>query len=375
MNKIKYDLFLSYNAIDAHFVQLLASTLSDFGLRVWFDKWELVPGQAWALQLEQVITESAAIGICIGKRGVEKKSRQELDLASWVQARNQSYLIIPILLPNASPADIPLSLRAIEFADFREGLSSTPGISTLISVIRKKSNPVDPLYRESEQTKKESTNEHEMANTLLQLGSIAYRQGDFAEARRLYNESLEISKKLGNQIGIASTLHQLGMITQDQGDFAEARRLYNESLEIKHELGDQNGIAITLHNLAAVEQDQGDFAEARRLYNESLEISKKLGNQIGIASTLHNIATLARYQRKFAEARRLYNESLEISKKLGDQSGIAITFHELGTLAEDQGNLEEAAHQFREALNIFEKLRMPYAEIARESLNRVESEE
>ena len=75
-----------------------------------------------------------------------------------------------------------------------------------------------------------------------------------------------------------------------------------------------------------------------------------------------------------AEARRLYDESLEIKEKLGDQSGIAVTLGQLGLLAMGAGDKEAARRLLREALSIFERLGSPYAELARQSLERVESE-
>lgn len=73
-----------------------------------------------------------------------------------------------------------------------------------------------------------------------------------------------------------------------------------------------------------------------------------------------------------AEERTQYRESLRIGRALGDQNGIASTLHQLGKLAEIDGDKKDAVRLFREALTIFEKLKSPSAEIARESLKRVE---
>jgi tetratricopeptide (TPR) repeat protein len=230
------------------------------------------------------------------------------------------------------------------------------------------------LYNESLKINKTLDYESGIASTLHQLGKLAQEQGEVEEARRLYNESLEIKKRFGNQSGIASTLHQLAMLAQIQEEVEEARRLYDESLEIKRKLGNQSGIAVTLHQLGRLAEDKGEVEEARRLYNESLEIEKKLGNQSGIALSLHQLAILAHNQEDIEEARRLYKQSLEITKRLGNQSGIASTLHQLGRLAEDETDMVNAARLFREALVIFKRLKSPDAEIARESLERVEKE-
>ena len=43
-----YDAFLSHSHEDAEIVEALATRLEDdAGLRVWLDKWVLVPGEPW----------------------------------------------------------------------------------------------------------------------------------------------------------------------------------------------------------------------------------------------------------------------------------------------------------------------------------------
>src|SRR5437868_13237329 len=103
MNKLKYDLFLSYSRLDAQVAQLLAACLSDNGVRVWFNQWELVPGQDWGDLPRQAMEQSGAIGICIGSNSINWWNEQELDIALTIHHLS----LIPILLPRASSTDIP----------------------------------------------------------------------------------------------------------------------------------------------------------------------------------------------------------------------------------------------------------------------------
>src|SRR6266566_171099 len=100
------------------------------------------------------------------------------------------------------------------------------------------------------------------ANALHELGTIAYLQGNFEEARQFHQESLTIKEQLGDQIGRASSLHHLGMIAQRQGNFEETRQLYQQSLTITERLGDQNGRANSLYQLGSLAFEQGDFEKA-----------------------------------------------------------------------------------------------------------------
>jgi len=214
--------------------------------------------------------------------------------------------------------------------------------------------------------------EKSIARRLHNLAITYQNQGDLDEARSLYQQSLDINRKLGDQSGVASSLGQLGLLAQEEGKLDEARSLYQQSLDINQKFSNQKGIATALGQLGSLAHDQGDFDEARSLYQQGLDIWRMLGEQGGIATLLHQLGHLAQILGDLDEARSFYLQSLDIDRKLGDQFSIACALGQLGLLAEDEGDKIEAARLYREALTIFERLRSPYTELARESLERVE---
>jgi tetratricopeptide (TPR) repeat protein len=191
---------------------------------------------------------------------------------------------------------------------------------------------------------------------LHELGNLAHRRGEHAEAERLYRQSLAINERLGDQAGMATSYHQLGMLAQDRGDLAEAERLYRQSLTINQELGDQAGMAASYGQLGRLAQDRGDPAEAERLYRQSLAINERLGNQAGIAGSYHQLGRLAQDRGDLAEAERLYRQSLTIKERLGNQAGMATSYHQLGILAQNRGDPAEAERLYRQSLTIKERL-------------------
>ena len=64
MSELNYDLCINYNKKDIKNVESLASEISDNGLRIWFDKWELVPGEGWQVNVVDALSRSAGIAIC-----------------------------------------------------------------------------------------------------------------------------------------------------------------------------------------------------------------------------------------------------------------------------------------------------------------------
>src|SRR5207244_11469802 len=74
------------------------------------------------------------------------------------------------------------------------------------------------------------------AETSGNLGVIAYKRRQFAEARRLYEESLRLYQALGDPVGVALMCHNLGEIAEQDGDAAAAVRLFFHAERIFREL-------------------------------------------------------------------------------------------------------------------------------------------
>jgi hypothetical protein len=62
----RYDVFLSYHWRDQAHVEAIAHWLRAKGLKVFLDRWYLVPGQPWPQALEGVLSSCGAVAVCIG---------------------------------------------------------------------------------------------------------------------------------------------------------------------------------------------------------------------------------------------------------------------------------------------------------------------
>jgi hypothetical protein len=101
MVKSEYDVFLSYDHSDADAVEDIGRALALKGIRVWFDKWILVPGQSWQQAMAKGLAQAAACAVCIGKRTARGWFQQEVERALDLQAQDPNYRVIPVLLPDA----------------------------------------------------------------------------------------------------------------------------------------------------------------------------------------------------------------------------------------------------------------------------------
>ena len=172
----------------------------------------------------------------------------------------------------------------------------------------------------------------ETVDWLIQLGNISSHLGEYEEAYKRYKECLTIYTELGHNGGISSILSNLGSLAATRGDYSEARQYFEQSLEIKRAIEEKNGEAHVLRNLAALAIIEGDYTRARRYYEQSLSLSQELGEQSAIASSLIGLADLAVIENNHSRAGELFIKGLNLQRNIGNKAGIATSLEEVAIL-------------------------------------------
>lgn len=126
------DTFLSHSHDDAPWVEELARRLEDqCALKVWLDKWVLVPGKSWQQAMARGLEEAASCAVFIGAHTPKGWFQEEIERALDLQTRNPNFRVIPVLLPDADPSSIPSFLSLRTWADFRNGQDSDYALHVL----------------------------------------------------------------------------------------------------------------------------------------------------------------------------------------------------------------------------------------------------
>ena len=81
--QFKYDVFISHSSQDKPAVRELAERLRRDGLRVWFDEWEIKPGDAILLKLQAGLEQARTLVLVMS---------QHASVSEWVTFEHHSVL-------------------------------------------------------------------------------------------------------------------------------------------------------------------------------------------------------------------------------------------------------------------------------------------
>jgi predicted ATPase/transcriptional regulator with XRE-family HTH domain len=211
---------------------------------------------------------------------------------------------------------------------------------------------------------------HLRMQVLACIGSIAWKQGDYAKVTAVMTESLALSRALGATSMVAYALMILGVAARDQGNYTQAGSLLSESLALKRALGDPApAVLMHLGQLALVQED---YSQSQRLGEECLEACQQAGDTFYPSIAFRVLGETALAQGEYTRARTLLRESVARSRNIRHRRAIAFALTAFaGAVASGRESLDDdvctaariwgAAEVLREEVGIF----LPVAESTR----------
>lgn len=129
MEDKKKDLFICYSSKDKDFVSKLANDLKSYGVKVWWDQWEMKVGDSIIKKIQDGISKSSWLAIVLSPNSVKSAwVEKEINTAQIIELEKQNVFILPVLYKNT---EIPIFLKDKVCADFR--VSYKEGFSNLIN--------------------------------------------------------------------------------------------------------------------------------------------------------------------------------------------------------------------------------------------------
>lgn len=182
----------------------------------------------------------------------------------------------------------------------------------------------------------------EIAESLFQLGTVAFVTHDYAAGRAQLEESLACLLESGDALGQGRCLNNLGNLLKRTGRLQEAVARYEDSIARYLEAGDKAGATIPSANLAQALGDLGRFADARRLIAETLRFQREHGMRRNEANCLDTLAEIDESEGRSAEARCGYLNSMSIGVDLGLIPAVLVGMSGIGRMLAREGKRDAA---------------------------------
>lgn len=173
-----------------------------------------------------------------------------------------------------------------------EGLASARAEEAAYYLNRDELDKALELYLEADHIYRQSGTHSSSDHTLLMLGVVYRRRGDYAQAIHSLQELLEHGKDQKNNSAIATASHHLAWIYLNQGNLTQAKTLGEKAKSLYQGIRDPRGESDADEQLGLIALAEGDKDKALNYLKRSLYMRRILGNRHGAASCLRRLALI-----------------------------------------------------------------------------------
>jgi predicted ATPase/DNA-binding CsgD family transcriptional regulator len=196
---------------------------------------------------------------------------------------------------------------------------------------------------------------------LTGAGTMAWHEGDFAQALRWHERALTIARELGDRRAEAPALNNLGVQAMELGDNGRAAVYFEASLAVARAVGEPRATIVALHNLAQIDRLQRRGATAAARLEEAVALARELGETSLAASGL---TTLGHIMLDAADPRRaaaFLAEGLGLAHERGNVGGVVDALEGFARLGTETGEVTEAARLFGATGALRDAVGVPYS--------------
>ena len=189
------------------------------------------------------------------------------------------------------------------------------------------------------------------------LGSLAFREARYEEARSHVSEMLDLARRRADAVSEAEALQQLGTISQSVGAYDQAEELHRNAMNIYRRRGDIEHEADALASLGGIAAASGDLVKAEGLLRRALAIERAVGDGPGEARVLGRLGMVLQDAQRCAEARAAHAECLRVARRMGSRHNEVVALLNLATVEYVLARFDDARAFYGDAMRIARELR------------------
>ena len=196
----------------------------------------------------------------------------------------------------------------------------------------------------------ELENNEQQVETLLELGLVAEKQGDFTQALDFYQKAQALAVAENLQKGLSKALLYQANSHWFQGNYQKAFRFQKESLKIAEAENDKRQQTFIYNTLGLIYWTLNDSERALDHLNHSLELAEEIRSTLDVASANNNIGLVYRKDKKYEKSIEYFNKALEKDIELKSKWGQGYTHRNLGMSFMRMGQLDQAEPHITRAI-------------------------
>lgn len=198
------------------------------------------------------------------------------------------------------------------------------------------------LLLESLKMKAAAKDERGMTLTLVALGEVHHRKGDYASALYQYRRSELVGRRLGLRAELAEALTDIGDLYEELGSLDLAMQLYEEAQRLLDPATERRRLARLLLLMGEVRRRQGDYPAALRQFDESLKLCEPAGIRDLTAANWTSMGIVHSLEGNYGLAQTFLEKALAARHALREQAGVAVTLNNLAEVRFRAGELQQA---------------------------------
>jgi CHAT domain-containing protein/Tol biopolymer transport system component/Tfp pilus assembly protein PilF len=254
-------------------------------------------------------------------------------------------------------------------------------------------------FQQAYQLFEELGHNEQKVETLLELGLVSEKQGDFTPALDFYQQAQSLAAAEDLQAGLSKALLYQANSHWFQGNYQKAFRFQKESLETAEAIADKRQQTFIYNTLGLIYWTLNDSERALENLNHSLELAEAIQSPLDVASANNNIGLVYRKDKKYEKSIEFFNKALakdiqlkskwgqgythrnlgmsfmrmkqldvaethiakamELSREIGNQINLVKSMLESGHLALEKNECEKAIPVFQETGQLAAKLNIP----------------
>jgi len=186
-----------------------------------------------------------------------------------------------------------------------------------------------------------------LAPTLLNIGSVSFKNKDNKLAIDYFKSALEQYRLLNDSVKIAACYSNIGMASKADGDTATALSNFLKSLEIRNKIPDRKGKIVVLNNLGTLYLQAGKTDRAYKYLKQALELNHDQRYKSSYASTLLGLGNYYLKKQEYEKALDYGLQSLERMKQSGYRGSYEEVYLMLSEAYEGIGNNKESLRYYK----------------------------